>query len=81
MSLPLEMLPLHLLPAGCSARVAELVGDIAQVHRMEEIGLRRGAIVKMLQPGTPCVVHVDGSRLCFRESEAIGVLVSQEESP
>jgi Fe2+ transport system protein FeoA len=60
--------------------VAELVGTEDQVHRLEEIGLRRGAVVKMLQPGTPCVIHLDGSRLCFRHSEAIGVLVAQEEA-
>lgn len=75
---PFDLLPLHLLPAGRSARVAELIGDVDQVHRLEEIGLRRGAVVKMLQPGAPCVVHVDGSRLCFRESEAIGILVAEE---
>jgi Fe2+ transport system protein FeoA len=77
---PFDLLPLHLLPAGCSARVAELVGNLDQVHRLEEMGLRRGAVVKMLQPGTPCVVHLEGSRLCFRHSEVVGVLVTQEEA-
>ena len=80
MSVPIDLLPLHLLPAGCSARVADLIGDVDQVHRLEEIGLRRGAVVKMLQSGTPCVIHVDGSRLCFRESEMIGILVAGEDA-
>lgn len=77
---PLDLLPLHLLPAGRCARVAELLGDVEQVHRLEEIGLRRGVVVKMLQPGTPCVVHVEGTRLCFRETDAVGILVAQEEA-
>lgn len=75
-----QLMPLHILPAGRSARIAELLGDAAQRHRLEEMGLRPGTLVKMVSPGTPCIVHLDGSRFCFRHSDALGVLVSLEDA-
>ncbi|MCA9269752.1 MAG: ferrous iron transport protein A [Planctomycetales bacterium] len=75
----LPLLPMRLLPAGSTARVAELLGDIHQVHRLEELGLRRGTQIRMLSPGSPCIVHLEGSRLCFRDSDLLGVMVTQED--
>ena len=70
------MLPLDRLRAGESARVAQLVGAADQVQRLEELGLRQGQPLKMVQPGTPCIIELGGSRLCFRGGETLGVLVT-----
>ncbi len=80
MSIASQLTPLHLLPAGCVARVAELLGDREQIHRLEELGLRRGVLIEMVSSGSPCIVCLDGSRLCFRPSELLGVLVAREEA-
>jgi Fe2+ transport system protein FeoA len=74
------LLPLHLLQRGQIAEIGELIGRPDQVHRLHELGLRSGALVEMVQPGSPCIVRLSGQRLCFRHSESIGVLVRVPES-
>lgn len=74
------VIPIALLPAGHSARIDQLVGAPEQVHRLEEMGLRRGAAVVMVQPGSPCIIGLAGSRLCFREAEAAAILVETLEA-
>jgi Fe2+ transport system protein FeoA len=37
--------------------------------------LRSGVVVEMLQPGVPCIVGLAGQRLCFRQNDAVGILV------
>lgn len=75
-----ELVPLMMLAAGQMARVDQLLGLPEQVHRLEEIGLRLGAEVEMLQPGAPCIVRLAGHRLCFRGDELTQVLVRVEEA-
>jgi ferrous iron transport protein A len=70
-----ELIPLGFLARGQSAEIGELVGRPDQVQRLRELGIRPGVQVEMVQPGSPCIVHLDGQRLCFRESEVIGILV------
>lgn len=70
-----DQIPLHLLLPGQQAEIFQLVGSVEQVHRLEEMGLRQGASVEMLQSGTPCIVRIGGNKLCFRQSEALSVLV------
>lgn len=80
MSLAYQMTPLQMLPSGAVARVSELLGDRDQIHRMHELGLRRGAVIEIVHAGSPCIVRLDGSRLCFRPSDLLGVLVTREEA-
>ena len=70
-----DHLPLHLLNAGQQAEVSDLMGCPEQVRRLEEIGLRRGTVIEMVQAGTPCIVRVNGHKLCFRQSDALAILV------
>lgn len=70
-----ELIPLHMLPGGRSGRVHVLVGQTEQVHRLEEMGFRRGSSVEMLQPGSPCIVRIAGHKYCFRSDELLSVLV------
>jgi Fe2+ transport system protein FeoA len=70
-----EFIPLQLLPAGQSARVAELLGSPADVQRLQEMGLRQGSYVQMIQGGSPCIIQLAGSRLCLRDANLFFVLV------
>jgi ferrous iron transport protein A len=70
-----EMIPLELLPAGHSAAVGQLIGGPGEVHRLEELGLRGGAQIEMIQSGSPCIVRLAGQKLCFRADDLMRVWV------
>lgn len=72
------VIPMHLLLSGQTAHIDQLLGDPDAVHRLEEMGLRTGASVEMLQPGSPCIIKLAGHKLCFRDAEACSVLVRPE---
>jgi len=67
--------PLQLLDAGQIAAVTHVVGQRDTVHRLHELGLRQGVEVEMIQPGSPCIVRLDGHRLCLRADDLLSVLV------
>lgn len=70
------MIPLHLLPAGETARIAEVFGHPEFVHRLDEMGLRVGTQIEMVKAGSPCIVRLDDQRLCFRPEDCSGILVT-----
>ena len=70
-----DVIPLHLLPVGQMAQVDQLFGDAELVHRLQEMGMRSGTVVEMVQSGLPCIIRLGGHKLCFRSSEACNVLV------
>jgi Fe2+ transport system protein FeoA len=70
-----DLLPLNLLPPGSRALIGQLIGRAEDVHRLEELGLRVGEPVEMVQAGSPCIIKLGGSKLCFRDNETLGVLV------
>ena len=72
-----DIIPLHLLRVGQTARVDQLLGKPEQVHRLEELGLRGGVELTMLQTGSPCIIRLAGAKLCFRECEALSILVQR----
>ncbi len=43
---------------------------------MEEIGVRNGVVLEMVRSGTPCIVRVGATKLCFRDGEMCAVLVA-----
>ena len=51
------------------------MGDADQVHRLEELGLRAGVAIEMLEPGTPCIIRVADQKLCFRDADLFNVIV------
>ena len=75
-----DAFPLHLLVAGQRARIDQLVGRPDEIHRLEELGMRVGTSVEMVQSGTTCIVNLAGARLAFRGAEAFRVLVRGGES-
>lgn len=70
------LLPLNMLKAGETASIVDLVGESSQVHRLQEMGLRTGATIRMLKPGAPCVVALDGKRLSLRLSGLLDIYVA-----
>jgi Fe2+ transport system protein FeoA len=71
-----ELLPLHLVPAGACVRVAQLVGAPDETSRLEELGLREGTVLEVVQSGTPCIIRLSDHKLCFRHGEGFHVLVN-----
>jgi Fe2+ transport system protein FeoA len=70
-----QVIPLSLLGIGETAEVLAVEGRPDQARRLGEMGFREGASVEMLQPGSTCIVRLDASRICFRDSETSSVLV------
>jgi Fe2+ transport system protein FeoA len=70
-----QILPLELLAPGQSAHVDEVVGEPEQVRRLRELGVREGAAIEMVQPGSPCIVRLAGGKLSFRETDLLMVMV------
>jgi len=70
-----QLLPLQFLSTGESGRVRDLHGNARLISRLEEMGLRPGAHVRMVQPGEPCIVALDHQRLSLRGEEEAMVLV------
>lgn len=70
-----EMVPLSLLRAGQSGSVGEVLGNVELVHRLREMGLYHGAKVRMIRPGSPCIIGLHGQRLGFRGDDLARVLV------
>ena len=68
-------IPLDMLRAGECGRVQEITGESAWVGRLAEMGLREGCKLQVLQPGTTCLLNVDGCRLCVRGQESSQILV------
>ncbi|MGC3967128.1 MAG: FeoA family protein [Pirellulales bacterium] len=73
-----DLIPLSQLPVGRSGSIGAVLGLPDAVHRLEELGLREGARIEMLQSGAPCIVRLGGNKLCFRADELMTVLVTPE---
>lgn len=69
------MVPLQNLQPCEWAEVAEVEGDPSWVARMSALGLRAGARLRMLQPGSPCLFEVGATRLSLRPDTEISILV------
>jgi ferrous iron transport protein A len=70
-----DLLPLELLDRDSWADVAEVTGAHDWVCRLAELGLRAGCRLRMLQPGSPCLLQVGEFRLCLRAEDVAQILV------
>ncbi|MCA9195492.1 MAG: ferrous iron transport protein A [Planctomycetales bacterium] len=68
-------LPLDLMQANETGEVVELCGNECQIHRLSEMGLRVGAEVRMVCPGSPCLLALGGKRMSVRLNAEVEVLV------
>jgi ferrous iron transport protein A len=73
-----DLIPLMQLRTGDRAAVDCVLGPPDDVHRLEELGLRAGTPVEMIQPGSPCIVRLAGNKLCIRADDLLSVLVRPE---
>jgi len=69
-------MPINLLCRGEVAEVSHVLGSPDQVRRLEELGLRGGAYLEIVQDGSPCIVRVGGAKLCVRHDELLRILVT-----
>ena len=76
----IDAIPLTMLRPGEVANVQLLVGAPEFVRRLHELGIRDGALIEIIRGGSPCIVRVEGSTLCFRHDEQVRVLVSPRKS-
>ena len=60
---------------GDWADVADVSGEAGWVGRMAELGVRAGCRLRVLQPGSPCLLQVGGCRLCLRGECLMQILV------
>lgn len=70
-----HIVPMHLLHPGETGCIREVDGEVQFVRRLDEMGLRAGVEVRMVQPGHPCIVAFDHQRLSFRGEDEAVVLV------
>jgi ferrous iron transport protein A len=70
-----ELLPLEMLNRGEWADVAEVTGEPGWISRLAELGVRTGCRLRVLQPGSPCLLQVGDARLSLRGDWATQILV------
>jgi Fe2+ transport system protein FeoA len=63
------------LRRGEWGEIAFIDGAPDWIGRMAELGLRIGCRLRMLQPGSPCLLQVGGCRLCVRGDETAQIYV------
>ena len=73
--MPNELMPLEFLDAGTWAEVEDVTGEPGWVSRLAEMGVRIGSRLRVLQPGSPCLLQVGESRLSVRGDWAMQILV------
>jgi Fe2+ transport system protein FeoA len=73
--MPTDLLPLELLDRDTWADVAEVSGEHHWVNRLAELGLRAGCRLRIVQPGSPCLLQVGDFRLSLRGDLAGQILV------
>jgi ferrous iron transport protein A len=71
-----QFVPLEFLRAGEEGRVHQIEGAHDLVVRLEEMGLRQGVDVRMIRPGSPCIVAFDNHRLSVRTDENAVVMIA-----
>jgi len=68
-------IPITALRRGEVAEIAQVLGSPEHVRRLDELGLRNGTRLEVVRAGSPCIIRVAGTTLCFREDELLRVLV------
>lgn len=71
-------IPLQLLASGERACIAQIAGETQLRQRLHEMGLAEGETLEVVQPGSPCIVRLNGHKLCLRAEDILRVLVVVE---
>ena len=75
-----EPISLSALRPGQVAEIGDVVGTVAHVRRLHELGLRVGALLQVIRGGSPCILRVDGSTLCFRDDGSLRLMALSRQS-
>jgi Fe2+ transport system protein FeoA len=75
-----DLVPLSALRKGEVADIHDLAGAPERIRRLEELGLRAGVRLEMVQSGSPCIVRINGTKLCLRDGELTSVIVRPRKS-
>jgi Fe2+ transport system protein FeoA len=70
-----QVMPLDHLAPGESGTILEVDGQPDHVHRLHEMGLRPGRLVRMVRAGRACIVACGNHRFGFRGADAALILV------
>lgn len=70
-----DPVPVEFLAPNADAVVVEMSGDQQNVHRLEELGIRCGCKLRMLSPGEPCMLAIEGKKMCLRLGKTADILV------
>lgn len=70
-----DAIPLKFVAAGNSATVMHVDGNPDSVQRLAELGVATGRPLEVIQGGSPCIVQLDGVKLCLRYDTECNVLV------
>lgn len=76
----MELLPLNLLPIGCTARVRQINAHGALRRRLMDLGLIIGTEVKAVRKslsGDPTLYEIRGAMIALRCEEASQILVER----
>lgn len=68
-------MPLDLMNSGEHGVIAEVSGRPEFVVRLEEMGLHAGARIRMVRPGSPCIIELNHHKISFRLDGSGSVLV------
>jgi Fe2+ transport system protein FeoA len=69
------MIPLELLKPGEEGSVHCVEGCERLAHRLAEMGIREGVLIRMIRPGCPCLVAVNNHRMSLRIEGSASILV------
>lgn len=70
-----DAIPIQFVAAGNSATVMHVDGHPESVQRLAELGLSFGRPLEVIQSGSPCIVQLEGVKLCLRYGNECSVLV------
>lgn len=70
------VVPLDCLAPGEEGRIEIVDGSSEMVTRLEEMGIRQGVDVRMVQQGSPCIIALNNHRISFRGEESAIVMVA-----
>jgi Fe2+ transport system protein FeoA len=69
-------MPLAALLPDQEAAIARICGDETVRHRIEEMGLCGGTMLRMIRPQAPQIIAVRGRRLCLRTGPQLEIWVT-----
>ncbi len=71
----MDAIPLETLETGQAGRVVEVDAPDDWRHRLAELGLREGVVVRLVKGGTPCLIGIGTQRLSLRIESSVMILV------